>query len=259
MDIGMPLIDGYQLCSLLRKNNNFKDIPIIMLTGNTGFIDRAKAKIAGATDYMTKPFAQDDLLKIIFRYKFLFIPMLELSNFFNNTTDKNIALRLLQSDYNTQDNIGESYLKFILNDSQQISGAKCEGAIALKYIEQVLIVSAEKIIFLPNLPSYVIGLFNRRNRVYWLIELSSLLKIKTKQKNIKNYEVIIINVNTICVALAVKKVKGIIRVRKNSIISTPPDKQTISSYFNGYFLENDEHQILILNPHQIVLKNYHTR
>lgn len=68
MDIGMPLIDGYQLCSLLRKNNNFKDIPIIMLTGNTGFIDRAKAKIAGATDYMTKPFAQDDLLKIIFRY-----------------------------------------------------------------------------------------------------------------------------------------------------------------------------------------------
>jgi twitching motility two-component system response regulator PilG len=68
MDVNMPLIDGYQLCSLLRKNNNFKDIPIIMLTGNKGFIDRTKAKMSGATDYMTKPFKQDDLLKIIFRY-----------------------------------------------------------------------------------------------------------------------------------------------------------------------------------------------
>ena len=68
MDIGMPLIDGYQLCSLLRKNSDFKDVPIIMLTGNTGIINRAKAKMSGATDYMTKPFTQDDLLKITFRY-----------------------------------------------------------------------------------------------------------------------------------------------------------------------------------------------
>ena len=68
MDIGMPLIDGYKLCSLLRKNIKFKEIPIIMLTGNTGIINRAKAKIAGATDYMTKPFTQDDLLNIAFRY-----------------------------------------------------------------------------------------------------------------------------------------------------------------------------------------------
>jgi twitching motility two-component system response regulator PilG len=68
MDIGMPNIDGYQLCSLLRKHPEFSQIPIIMLTGNTGIINRAKAKISGATDYMTKPFSQEDLLRIIFRY-----------------------------------------------------------------------------------------------------------------------------------------------------------------------------------------------
>ena len=68
MDIGMPLIDGYKLCSLLRKSTKFKDIPIIMLTGNKGIINRAKAKMVGATDYMTKPFTQDDLLNIAFRY-----------------------------------------------------------------------------------------------------------------------------------------------------------------------------------------------
>ena len=68
MDIGMPLIDGYQLCSLLRKNAEFKNVPIIMLTASTGVINRAKAKISGATDYMTKPFTQNDLLTITFRY-----------------------------------------------------------------------------------------------------------------------------------------------------------------------------------------------
>ena len=68
MDISMPLIDGYQLCSLLRKNAIFKNIPIIMLTSNTGIINRAKAKMSGATDYMNKPFTQDDLLEIAFRY-----------------------------------------------------------------------------------------------------------------------------------------------------------------------------------------------
>ncbi|PSF37945.1 response regulator [Aphanothece hegewaldii CCALA 016] len=68
MDVSMPNLDGYQLCRLLRNHSLFKTTPIIMVTGNKGLIDRAKAKIAGATDYLTKPFNQTELLKIIFRY-----------------------------------------------------------------------------------------------------------------------------------------------------------------------------------------------
>lgn len=68
MDIGMPNIDGYQLCTLIRKHSIFQDTPIIMVTGNKGIINRAKAKLAGATDYMTKPFTQEDLLTMVFRY-----------------------------------------------------------------------------------------------------------------------------------------------------------------------------------------------
>jgi twitching motility two-component system response regulator PilG len=68
MDIGMPNIDGYQLCSLIRKHSIFKETPIIMVTGNKGIINRAKAKFSGATDYMTKPFTQEDLLAMVFRY-----------------------------------------------------------------------------------------------------------------------------------------------------------------------------------------------
>lgn len=68
LDIGMPNVDGYQLCSLIRKSSALKDIPIVMVTGNKGLIDRARARIAGATDYITKPFMQGDLLKMIMRH-----------------------------------------------------------------------------------------------------------------------------------------------------------------------------------------------
>lgn len=68
LDVGMPNIDGYKLCTLIRKYSAFKNTPIVMVTGNKGLIDRAKARMAGATDYMTKPFTQSDLLDMVFRY-----------------------------------------------------------------------------------------------------------------------------------------------------------------------------------------------
>jgi chemotaxis family two-component system response regulator PixG len=68
LDVTMPKINGYELCRLIRKNSNFKGTPIVMVTGNTGIIDRAKAKLAGASDFMTKPFDQEGLLKMVFRH-----------------------------------------------------------------------------------------------------------------------------------------------------------------------------------------------
>lgn len=68
LDVTMPNIDGYELCSLLRKHSYFKNTPVIMVTGKTGLIDRAKAKIVRASGYLTKPFNQGDLLKIIFQH-----------------------------------------------------------------------------------------------------------------------------------------------------------------------------------------------
>jgi two-component system, chemotaxis family, response regulator PixG len=68
LDVGMPTIDGYKLCSMLRKHPAFKKTPIVMVTGNTGIIDRAKAKMAGSTDYMTKPFTQAGLIEMVSRH-----------------------------------------------------------------------------------------------------------------------------------------------------------------------------------------------
>jgi twitching motility two-component system response regulator PilG len=68
LDVEMPNLDGYELCSLLRRHPSFKNTPIIMVTGNTGFIDRAKAKLVRASGYLTKPFTQSDLLKMVFKH-----------------------------------------------------------------------------------------------------------------------------------------------------------------------------------------------
>lgn len=68
LDITMPKINGYKLCGLLRNSQNCNETPIIMVTGNTGFIDKARAKISGATDYFTKPFTQEGLMQIVEKY-----------------------------------------------------------------------------------------------------------------------------------------------------------------------------------------------
>ncbi|MEM8673321.1 MAG: response regulator [Cyanobacteria bacterium P01_G01_bin.67] len=64
LDINMPNINGYDLCSLLRKSQKFKDVPIVMLTGRDGMIDRVRAKIVGATDYLTKPCDPNKLITL---------------------------------------------------------------------------------------------------------------------------------------------------------------------------------------------------
>jgi chemotaxis family two-component system response regulator PixG len=68
MDITMPNINGYKLCSLFRSSAALAQTPIIMVTGNKGLVDRVRANIVGATDYLTKPFTQQDLLAIVEKY-----------------------------------------------------------------------------------------------------------------------------------------------------------------------------------------------
>ena len=65
MDISMPDIDGYELCRMLRQSALLKEIPIVMLTGRDGVIDRLRARMVGATDYMTKPFDPQQLLNTV--------------------------------------------------------------------------------------------------------------------------------------------------------------------------------------------------
>ncbi|MEA5508707.1 response regulator [Crocosphaera sp. UHCC 0190] len=65
MDINMPQISGYELCQILQKSSKLRDIPIIMLTGREGIIDRVRAKLIGVDHYLTKPCDPKELIEVI--------------------------------------------------------------------------------------------------------------------------------------------------------------------------------------------------
>jgi two-component system, chemotaxis family, response regulator PixG len=68
LDLVMPNANGYEICSRLRKIGTFKDTPIVILTGNDGTIDRVRAKVVGATDFLTKPVQSEFVLDIAQKY-----------------------------------------------------------------------------------------------------------------------------------------------------------------------------------------------
>jgi len=65
VDIMMPRLDGYQTCSLIKKNLKFKVTPVIMLSSKDGLFDRARGRMVGSDEYLTKPFTKDSLLKAV--------------------------------------------------------------------------------------------------------------------------------------------------------------------------------------------------
>ena len=65
VDIMMPRLDGYQTCSLIKHNKIYKKIPVIMLSSKDGLFDRARGRIVGSEQYLTKPFTKDELLGAI--------------------------------------------------------------------------------------------------------------------------------------------------------------------------------------------------
>jgi len=65
VDIMMPRLDGYQTCSLIKHNRTFRDTPVIMLSSKDGLFDRARGRIVGSEQYLTKPFTKDELLGAI--------------------------------------------------------------------------------------------------------------------------------------------------------------------------------------------------
>ncbi|WP_018861259.1 MULTISPECIES: PleD family two-component system response regulator [unclassified Thioalkalivibrio] len=68
IDVMMPRLDGYQTCALIKNNKRFRATPIIMLSSKDSVFDKAKGRVVGSEDYLTKPFTRDDLLGAMRQY-----------------------------------------------------------------------------------------------------------------------------------------------------------------------------------------------
>ncbi len=64
-DILMPRLDGYQTCAIIKRNPHFAAVPVIMLSSKDGLFDKARGRMVGSQDYLTKPFTKDQLLQAV--------------------------------------------------------------------------------------------------------------------------------------------------------------------------------------------------
>jgi len=64
-DILMPRLDGYQTCAIIKRNARFSGVPIVMLSSKDGVFDKARGRMVGSQDYLTKPFTKDQLLQTV--------------------------------------------------------------------------------------------------------------------------------------------------------------------------------------------------
>jgi len=67
-DILMPRLDGYQTCAIIKRNPRFSQVPVIMLSSKDGVFDKARGRMVGADDYLTKPFTKEQLLRAVAQF-----------------------------------------------------------------------------------------------------------------------------------------------------------------------------------------------
>ena len=68
VDIMMPRLDGYQTCTLIKRNSNFQATPVIMLSSKDGLFDQARGRMVGSDEYLSKPFSKESLLNVVKNY-----------------------------------------------------------------------------------------------------------------------------------------------------------------------------------------------
>lgn len=68
-DILMPRLDGYQTCAIIKRNAKFAEVPVIMLSSKDGLFDKARGRMVGSQDYLTKPFTKDQLLQAVEQHR----------------------------------------------------------------------------------------------------------------------------------------------------------------------------------------------
>ncbi len=68
-DILMPRLDGYQTCAIIKRNPHFSGVPVIMLSSKDGLFDKARGRMVGSQDYLTKPFTKDQLLQAVLQHR----------------------------------------------------------------------------------------------------------------------------------------------------------------------------------------------
>ncbi|MES1025815.1 chemotaxis protein CheW [Gloeocapsa sp. BRSZ] len=148
-------------------------------------------------------------------------------------------------------NGGGSYLRFQIN-------ADTPALLAMKYVQEVLIVPTTRITPMPNMPECILGLFNRRNRILWAVDLALMLLAQPIDASSQQYHILIIRVGETPLSLIVREIKGVTRVTAN-LQSSAEESSALLPYLEGYIWQQQE-KLLVLDAKAIInspsLHNY---
>jgi twitching motility protein PilI len=145
----------------------------------------------------------------------------------------------------SQKAVGQAYLKLQLD-------AKTQAALPMDSSQEVLIVPASRLTFMPNMPTCVLGLLNQRSRVYWVVDLRQLLEMKALPSDAQQYNIAIARSGNASLALAVLSVKGVTRflpeVIQSPIGTVAPG---LTPYLRG-LVPQEREILLVLDPEAIL-------
>jgi twitching motility protein PilI len=145
----------------------------------------------------------------------------------------------------SQKAVGQAYLKFQLDP-------KTQAALSMDSAQEVLIVPASRLTYMPNTPSCVLGLLNQRSRVYWVVDLPQLLEMQPLPADSQQYNIAIVRVGNAVLALAVLNVKGVTRFLSEAIQSPIGTVAAgLTPYLRG-LVPQEREILLVLEPEAIL-------
>jgi twitching motility protein PilI len=142
---------------------------------------------------------------------------------------------------------GDTYLKFQLDQ-------QTPAVFPMTQAQEVIVLAPSRLTPMPNMPSYVMGLMNRRSRVLWVIDLAKMLGLSAVETSFQQYDIVIIRNESATLGLIVAAVEGVVRLTSSSIQS--PIEQVSSSlvpYLQGCILH--EQEILLLLDAEAIMRN----
>ena len=149
------------------------------------------------------------------------------------------------SDKQTQNNLGDGYLKFQLN-------RQTAAVLSMKHTQEAIVVPVETVASMPNMPACILGLMNWRSRIVWAIDLPRMLNLECLDYRQRQYNVIIIRVESVLLGLVVQEITGTTKFSPDQIRS--PVGQVASSlvpYLRGCVIQEKE-ILLVLDAQAIV-------
>jgi twitching motility protein PilI len=146
---------------------------------------------------------------------------------------------------NQQNKLGDTYLKFQLN--QQTA-----AILTMNHTQEAVILPVDNITPMPNMPACILGLMNWRSRIIWTVDLPRLLNLESLDNRVRQYNIVVIKVESLILGLVVQEIKGITKFMSDEIRS--PIGQVASSlvpYLQGCVTQQEE-VFLVLDAQAIV-------